>query len=72
MVGESNEWANPERGNQFTGCLLINPLSLAKRPDTYEFDLPSRLRLNGFPSEPNLSSDPRLVAHMELAKAVEL
>lgn len=52
--------------------LSLSPLSLAKHPQTDEPDLPLHLRLNGISREPNLPANPRPVAHVELAKAVEL
>ena len=50
----------------------VNPLTLAKRPQTDEPDLPARLCLNGLAGEPDSPGRARPVTHVELAKAVEL
>jgi hypothetical protein len=53
-------------------CLSSNPLPLAKRSQIDELNLPAWPCLYGFSREPNFPPNARPVAHVELAKAVEL
>src|SRR5277367_5310054 len=52
--------------------LLSQPLVPPQSAQTDEPDLPSIFRQDGLSREPDLSANPRLVAHIELAETAEL